>query len=266
MEKVDLRKGAEVLNKAFPGTAIRTNEKLWTFRNSKNQSIGIQMDGNRQDYCIWVPNIDGIPNIDCSMMHYQRNKKRTHSLNDTTAPDLKRGNEAYYIKTKTLSAVIELASWFAGKDSNMDEKKENRDSAQTQAGYLQDQEQKRSIELYAMAIASQAFIEKGFSIKDTSANRPYDLMCEKNGVVRYVEVKGTTTEARTVVVTQNEVEHARKHIGESILFVIANIDVAKTDENILCTGGSLHIEDPWVPEEARLSPTQYRYEIIKKET
>ena len=66
-----------------------------------------------------------------------------------------------------------------------------------------------------------------------------------------VEVKGTTSDGTTVLLTPNEVDHARNHPDEAALFVCSNIDVVLTQRGRLATQGGrvllLHLGNPTLP-------------------
>ena len=56
-----------------------------------------------------------------------------------------------------------------------------------------------------MRVATGHYKADGWTVEDTSANNPYDLLCARGDEVRYVEVKGTTGDGSVVGLTYNEV-------------------------------------------------------------
>ena len=68
-----------------------------------------------------------------------------------------------------------------------------------------------------MDITRTHYEAKGWVVKDTSANRPYDFECTRGDEHLYVEVKGTTSDGRSIVLTKNEVDlHLDEHPGTAL--------------------------------------------------
>jgi hypothetical protein len=128
-------------------------------------------------------------------------------------------------------------------------------------GYADSPEVRRAIELQAMAHATKYFVDLGYEVEDTSANRPYDLVARRGAEHWYVEVKGTQSRGETVLVTRREVEHARAHAGLCVLYVLHSVVVEKADGAARATGGVAVVTSPWVPTDDRLSATQYEYRV-----
>jgi hypothetical protein len=121
---------------------------------------------------------------------------------------------------------------------------------------------RNTIEMYGMKKAIEYFQERGWKVTDTSAHKPYDLLCSKGAEKKYIEVKGTTSAGEHVFVTYNEVEHARSHKGQCILFVVHNIEIQCSEsKKFHARGGSIQIQDPWIPTEKQLIPVSYRYSL-----
>jgi hypothetical protein len=78
-------------------------------------------------------------------------------------------------------------------------------------GFLMSPAIKRAVELHAMELAI-AHYSRNWQVSDVHADHPYDLECRRGDRVIYVEVKGSTSRGEAVIVTPNEVRHARRII------------------------------------------------------
>lgn len=99
-------------------------------------------------------------------------------------------------------------------------------------------------------------------MEDTHLGNPYDLKGTRGDEVLYVEVKGTTGAGHEVIVTRGEVKHARAHVGQCTLIVVSRIEVTEVPgEPPVADGGDVHRVVDWQPEEERLEPLTYAYEL-----
>lgn len=141
------------------------------------------------------------------------------------------------------------------------ERKRKKGGAKAQ-GFEADPQVRRAIELRAMDVARQAYERNGYEVKDVSGNHPYDLLCSKPGTKkRRVEVKGTRGDPSVVNLTVGEVLAAREPNVITDLFVVFEIQVLVKKPDPLATGGKVLVTQGWVPNEADLEPTQYRYKV-----
>lgn len=127
-------------------------------------------------------------------------------------------------------------------------------------GFSVDQDSKLAIEGYAMARARRHFAQLG-TVVNTSSRRSWDYEVDINGTIWHVEVKGTTGDPVGVILTPNEVVHARayKHVA---LFVVSNIDVRVGSGNKRSVvGGKVTIYQPWTIDRADLTPLGYKYRL-----
>jgi hypothetical protein len=132
-------------------------------------------------------------------------------------------------------------------------------------GFQVHQGTKVAIEVHAMNRATDYFLEKGWEVADVHGTESYDLQCFRNGVEKHVEVKGTTTAGTHVILTPNEVEHARAH-RETVLFVLANILIDRSnDEQVVASDGDIIVVDPWVIDEKALRPVGFRFDLRTRE-
>jgi hypothetical protein len=129
-------------------------------------------------------------------------------------------------------------------------------------GFRQDQAIKVAIEAHAMDAAIEYWSQRGV-VEDVHGNRSYDLVCIVDGHEVHIEVKGTTTAGDDVILTPNEVAHARKY-PYVCLFIVSDIEVTRhSDGQIETSGGSESVLDPWRIDEGTLTPIGFKYEVLK---
>lgn len=126
-------------------------------------------------------------------------------------------------------------------------------------GFMLDSELRARLEEYSMASATRHFESLGYSVEDHSKNHPYDLKCVRKQETLYVEVKGTQTDGKGIILTSGEAEFNRRHSKQMALFVLHSIQVSK-DRKKLSNGVSVIIH-PWIVEQAALSPLSYKYAV-----
>lgn len=126
------------------------------------------------------------------------------------------------------------------------------------AARLTDAEARVAVELHAVRIARTHYEGLGFEV--TVLGKPYDLRCVRLGEELHVEVKGSTTAPSSVILTRNEVEHAGQHRTD--LVVVSGIKLLRPNgAPVEATGGKLRVIPSWRPEQERLKPIQYEYEL-----
>lgn len=128
-------------------------------------------------------------------------------------------------------------------------------------GFQLDKELRLALERHAMARAVAHYEAAGYLVQDTSATKPYDLVCTSGLESRRVEVKGTSTAGEKVILTSGEVLAARQPGVVTDLFVVRNIDVTRTDAGREVSGGTAHIVRGWIPLDEHLEAKQYSYVV-----
>ena len=126
--------------------------------------------------------------------------------------------------------------------------------------------ERQKIEQHAMQAAKFHYEEQRWSVTDISATCSYDLLCKRgDGEELHVEVKGTTSDGRQILLTANEVKHARYRYPHVALFILANIKIERTSTGELqASGGEKHLIDPWNVDEGVLSPLTYAYKTSRR--
>lgn len=82
-------------------------------------------------------------------------------------------------------------------------------------GLQMDAAVRQAIENAAQDRLMRYYRERGWTVTDTRLNRPYDAVAVKGTEEIYLEAKGTQSAGHSVILTRNEVDHARKHPGQS---------------------------------------------------
>lgn len=121
--------------------------------------------------------------------------------------------------------------------------------------------ERRAIERRAVDLALAHFRGLGFDVRDVGATESWDIECKKPGMELHVEVKGTKSLGAEVVLTNNEVLHARGPI-RCALVVVSSISLTRQPgSSVAATGGVITVWDPWSIDEGNLVPVGYTYTI-----
>lgn len=122
--------------------------------------------------------------------------------------------------------------------------------------------ERRAVEMRSMAVSTQDYEERGWTVTDVSAYRPYDLECEKDGLTLHVEVKGSTTlDLRQIELTRNEVDHCGSYPTMALALVSGIQLEERLSDSPVAEGGVLTIVAPWSIEADRLKPLTFVYEL-----
>jgi Domain of unknown function (DUF3883) len=124
-------------------------------------------------------------------------------------------------------------------------------------GYESHDPRRKAIEDHAMKKAIAHYRKQGWTVVDVSAKRSYDLLCKRGRQRLHVEVKGTTSAGESVLLTKNEVQHARGTYPHVALYVVAGIRVGGDPPR--ASGGRASRHEPWNIEEGELEALGYEY-------
>ncbi len=128
-------------------------------------------------------------------------------------------------------------------------------------GYGLNAAARKAVEDRAVKLAIDHFKAQRWEVQDVGKRRSYDLHCTRGSEELHVEVKGTTTAGASVLLTANEVRHARE-FARVALFVVTGIQVHEIPGGApTATSGSAFVEDPWHLDPLALTPTVYGYMI-----
>jgi hypothetical protein len=128
-------------------------------------------------------------------------------------------------------------------------------------GRRQTAAERRALEERAVNVAIQHYEGGDWDVRDVGSRASYDLECRKDGRVLHVEVKGTTSLGSKVLLTRNEVRHARGSLAEKALFVLADIELRRDESGISVTGGREIRIEPWDISEGSLEPVGFEYSL-----
>jgi hypothetical protein len=120
--------------------------------------------------------------------------------------------------------------------------------------------ERQAIELRAMAVAAAELTKLGFTeITDKSRTESYDFSAVKEGVEWLIEVKGTTSmEGNSFLLTAAELKLHKANLGKTILAIVSNIDLNRTNADPVATGGKIDTFIPWDILKWNFDPISYQ--------
>ncbi|WP_091097267.1 MrcB family domain-containing protein [Micromonospora citrea] len=138
-----------------------------------------------------------------------------------------------------------------------------RSVAKLRQGRLMDPIVRKLVEVHAEGMARAELVADGWHVQQVGQyKRGYDLDCwQDNGRALHVEVKGTRSCGREVVLTPNEVSHSQSATGcaaEHALYVASEIQIIH-DAGLRAAGGRGRWFWPWEISQDELIPTEYAY-------
>jgi hypothetical protein len=129
-------------------------------------------------------------------------------------------------------------------------------------GFMLSAHSRKMIEMYAVDMAIKHFESDGYKV--AVHGEPFDLLCKKDDMTLYVEVKGTHGAANGIILTRNEVELSQKKSADFALFVVSEV-LVDNDTEVL-SGGSVRIVHPWKPQEELLQIIGYTYDLSRHDS
>jgi hypothetical protein len=125
-------------------------------------------------------------------------------------------------------------------------------------GLQRDTEVRRAIEDAAQDRLMRLDRDDGWTVTDTRQNRPYDAVAVRGTEQIYLEAKGTQSAGQSVIVTRNEVDHARRHPGQCWIGVWSGIRFK--DEHVDPEAGTFRVV-PFEPDDRDLRPRDYDWAL-----
>ncbi len=127
-------------------------------------------------------------------------------------------------------------------------------------GFQSNAQIRRSIEEHAMNVAKEELQNLGFSnFKRTAERECYDYMCEYGESSYYVEVKGTQTPGMSVILTRNEVEHAKQFPNNSIFVIVHSVKVRRNGSSFHVSEGLTRVHSPWTLRSDTVEPIHFKW-------
>jgi len=126
-------------------------------------------------------------------------------------------------------------------------------------GFQSDVEIRLMIEAHAMNICQNYYRKKGYKVEDVSATHSCDFIISKKGSSRFIEVKGTQTTGKTIILTKNEVALSKTQGNKMALFLVHSIIMNK--KSVKKGSGIISIIDPWKVKDKMLTPISFTYKF-----
>ena len=128
-------------------------------------------------------------------------------------------------------------------------------------GFGLSSDQRRAIESRAVVVATEILEANGWSVEDVGSHSSYDLHATRGDSFLFVEVKGSTGSAQTVLLTKNEVRLHRDSHPRTALIVVSAIELRNDGATWTGSAGQPVVIHPWIPDEADLEPITFRYSV-----
>jgi hypothetical protein len=112
-----------------------------------------------------------------------------------------------------------------------------------------------------MEMAKSHYLINGYKVTDTGDFEAFDLSCVKDGVEKRVEVKGTTTQGISIILTRKEVEHAQSSKISVDLIIVSEIEILPSIEGPQTIGGIFKLIENWKPLDKDLNVATYSYKL-----
>lgn len=117
---------------------------------------------------------------------------------------------------------------------------------------------RRAIENAAQDRLMGYYRNRGWTVTDSRQNRPYDAVAVRDTERIYLEAKGTQSGGDSVIVTRNEVNHARQHPGLCTMGVWSGMRI--TDGVVDPDAGTFRIL-PFNPDDGQLLPRDFDWAL-----
>ena len=122
-------------------------------------------------------------------------------------------------------------------------------------------EERRAVERHAMGKAKSLLEAEGFKVRDVSASHSYDFEASREGVRIFVEVKGTTSLGKKVVLTAPEVALQKDAYPDNALILVHSIDLERDVVPVRASGGEVVVFRPWDIDDDALAPISFAYTV-----
>ena len=165
----------------------------------------------------------------------------------------------FNVTSEQFDSVVSLAGGWPDNNDVDDLSTVQKASRRRGQGYSVCQDCKRAVELRAMELAKSHYKAAGYTVKDVSGRKSYDLRCNKSNYELHVEVKGTTGGGDKVLLTPNEVDHANNYSSVALLIVHSIITDHSPTGICRVAGGVTVLFDPWDINQGELEPTGYAH-------
>ncbi len=122
--------------------------------------------------------------------------------------------------------------------------------------------ERKAVEMHSMEATRQILIGEGYSVSDVSGSESFDFKASIDGRDIFVEVKGTTGGLGSIILTANEVDLHLREAPLNALFVLHSINLDKSVDPPIATGGLMHRVQPWHIDNSKLNPLAFYYDLF----
>ncbi|MBT2565905.1 DUF3883 domain-containing protein [Arthrobacter sp. ISL-85] len=117
---------------------------------------------------------------------------------------------------------------------------------------------RKAIENAAQNRLMRYYRDFGWTVTDTRHNRPYDAVAVRGDERIYLEAKGTQIRGDSVIVTRNEVNHARQHPGLCMMGVWSGM---RMTEGVVDPEAGVFRVLPFNPDDGQLLPRDFDWTL-----
>ncbi len=135
---------------------------------------------------------------------------------------------------------------------------------QRHAGFCADPVLRKAIEMQAVRQAISHYEAAGYRVEDVGAFRSYDLVAIRGDEERHVEVKGSQTPVRKIVLTRNEVDHANDFEATDLAVVEEITWERHLDGSLTTHEGTLILRQQWRPSPEYLRALSFDYDLEQR--
>jgi hypothetical protein len=117
---------------------------------------------------------------------------------------------------------------------------------------------RKAVETRAMEVARSALCERWAEVLDVSATQSFDFHCKSHQEEQLVEVKGSTGDGSSIILTANEAKLAKDKHPHVALYLVTTIQLQVTATGVSASGGELTIYDPFDLTHHSLEPVAFQ--------
>jgi hypothetical protein len=117
---------------------------------------------------------------------------------------------------------------------------------------------RKAVEMRAMEVAKNALSKQWPEVMDVSATQSFDFHCKYGDEELLVEVKGSTGDGSSVILTANEAKLAKDRYPKVALYLVTKIQLQITPTGVSASGGEETIYDPFDLNSHSLEPVAFQ--------
>jgi hypothetical protein len=126
------------------------------------------------------------------------------------------------------------------------------------AGFRVNAQEIKAVERRAVDLARAHYEDDGWNVIEKG--KPFDLLVTKGSEELHVEVKGTVSQGRKVVLTRGEVEHHKGRSPNNALVIVRGIKLDRSEAEATANGGELRELRGWTIDGEALTVISFMYE------